>query len=137
MTMNDTWGFKITPKWKSVEMLIRNLIDIAGKGGNYLLNVGPTAKARSRSQYRTAEGRGKMDERQRRSNLRHNRRPLAKLEWGRCTKKVAAGGTTLYLHVFDWPKDGKLLVPGLKTKSSPSVCWRQARRSRLKPPPMA
>ena len=45
MTMNDTWGFKKSDhNWKSSEMLIHNLIDIAAKGGNYLLNVGPTAE---------------------------------------------------------------------------------------------
>ena len=38
------------------------------------------------------------------------------LPWGRCTKKVTWRGTTLYLHVFDWPKDGKLVVPGLENK---------------------
>ena len=43
MTMNDTWGYKKQDQnWKSPETLIRNLIDIASKGGNYLLNVGPT-----------------------------------------------------------------------------------------------
>ena len=44
MTMNNTWGFKsYDENWKSEEVLIHNLIDIAAKGGNYLLNVGPTA----------------------------------------------------------------------------------------------
>jgi len=43
MTMNDHWGFnKFDDNFKSTEMLIHNLIDIAAKGGNYLLNVGPT-----------------------------------------------------------------------------------------------
>jgi len=42
MTMNSTWGFKKDDtRWKSSEVLIRNLCDIASKGGNYLLNVGP------------------------------------------------------------------------------------------------
>ena len=45
MTMNDTWGFKsLDHNWKSAEMLIHNLVDITAKGGNYLLNVGPTAE---------------------------------------------------------------------------------------------
>ncbi len=45
MTMNDTWGFKSTDhNWKSTETLIHNLVDIAAKGGNFLLNVGPTAE---------------------------------------------------------------------------------------------
>lgn len=45
MTMNDTWGYKLNDhNWKSAEVLIHNLIDVASKGGNYLLNVGPTAE---------------------------------------------------------------------------------------------
>lgn len=45
MTMNDTWGYKEhDDNWKSSETLIHNLVDIAAKGGNYLLNVGPTAE---------------------------------------------------------------------------------------------
>jgi len=45
MTMNDTWGFKTDDhNWKSSKVLIHNLIDIVSKGGNYLLNVGPTAE---------------------------------------------------------------------------------------------
>jgi alpha-L-fucosidase len=45
MTMNDTWGFKTyDTNFKSTETLLRNLIDIASKGGNYLLNIGPDSK---------------------------------------------------------------------------------------------
>jgi alpha-L-fucosidase len=44
MTMNDTWGYKQDDtNFKSTETLLRNLIDIASKGGNYLLNIGPMA----------------------------------------------------------------------------------------------
>jgi alpha-L-fucosidase len=43
MTMNDTWGFKTSDtNWKSTETLVKNLVDIVSKGGNFLLNVGPT-----------------------------------------------------------------------------------------------
>jgi alpha-L-fucosidase len=43
MTINDTWGYKSTDThFKTTQTLLRNLIDIASKGGNYLLNVGPT-----------------------------------------------------------------------------------------------
>jgi len=42
MTINDTWGYKsFDTNFKSTETLLRNLIDIASKGGNYLLNIGP------------------------------------------------------------------------------------------------
>src|SRR5262249_41077870 len=45
MTMNHTWGFKKNDHdWKSAPELLHNLIDIASKGGNYLLNVGPTSE---------------------------------------------------------------------------------------------
>jgi alpha-L-fucosidase len=45
MTINDTWGYKsYDTNFKSTEVLLHNLIDIASKGGNYLLNVGPNAK---------------------------------------------------------------------------------------------
>ena len=44
MTMNETWGYKSTDtNFKSTETLIRNLVDVASKGGNYLLNIGPEA----------------------------------------------------------------------------------------------
>ena len=44
-TINDTWGFKTYDhNWKSTEDLMRKLVDIVSKGGNYLLNVGPTAE---------------------------------------------------------------------------------------------
>ena len=45
MTMNDTWGYKKNDhNWKSTAVLVHNLIDVTAKGGNYLLNVGPTAE---------------------------------------------------------------------------------------------
>ncbi|HWR54569.1 MAG TPA: alpha-L-fucosidase [Bryobacteraceae bacterium] len=114
MTMNTTWGYSDHDRqWKSDETLIRNLIDIASKGGNYLLNIGPKAdgsvpqesvdalhaigawmKVNGESIYGTAAS------------------PFDKLEWGRCTqRRLANEKTRLYLHVFDWPKDGRLRVP--------------------------
>jgi alpha-L-fucosidase len=45
MTINDTWGYKsYDTNFKSTETLVRNLVDIASKGGNYLLNIGPDAQ---------------------------------------------------------------------------------------------
>src|ERR1035441_7602257 len=39
--------------------------------------------------------------------------PFKRLAWGRCTKKITSDGAILYLHVFNWPDDGKLVIPGL------------------------
>jgi alpha-L-fucosidase len=44
-TLNDTWGFKKDDQnWKKPEDLLFKLCDIVSKGGNYLLNVGPTSE---------------------------------------------------------------------------------------------
>ncbi len=45
MTLNGHWGYnKHDQNWKSADSLIANIADIVSKGGNYLLNVGPTAE---------------------------------------------------------------------------------------------
>jgi alpha-L-fucosidase len=43
--------------------------------------------------------------------------PFKHLEWGRCTQKAINGSTRLYLHVFNYPTDGKLVVPGIFNQS--------------------
>ena len=107
MTVNGNWGFTHAPA-KPLTKLLRQFLDVMGKGGNVLLNVGPTRegvippdsvdrlremgawlKANGESVYGSTAG------------------PFKYLSWGRCTRK----GNTLYLHVFDWPKDGSLRVP--------------------------
>jgi len=44
--------------------------------------------------------------------------PFEKLSWGRCTRKASSQGTTLYFHIFDWPKNGALVVPGLRNQAT-------------------
>ena len=113
MTLNDTWGFKTQDhNWKSTETLIRNLIDIASKGGNYLLNVGPKAdgtfpqatveRLRGVGDWMSVNG----------ESLYGTQAALFRPAWGRVTRKHG----TLYLHVFDWPKDGLLTMPALENR---------------------
>jgi alpha-L-fucosidase len=120
MTMNDTWGYKKSDQdWKSTETIVRNLIDCASKGGNYLLNVGPTGEGLipDASIQRLAET-GRWIKANSKAIYGTSASPFARqLPWGRCTQKTARGVTTLYLHVFQWPADGKLTVPGLRNKA--------------------
>ena len=118
MTMNGTWGYKsYDHNWKSVETLLHNLVDIASKGGNYLLNVGPTClgeiPAPSIERLKAIGAWMKVNGE---SIYATTASPFSRLPWGRCTKKLHDAGATLYLHVFDWPKDGKLIVPGLRNE---------------------
>jgi len=119
MTMNDHWGYNSHDQhWKSNEDLIRKLIDIASKGGNFLLNVGPTAEGLiPEPSVERLKAIGKWMSVNGESIHGTTASPFKKLAWGRCTQKALPDGKTrLYLHVFDWPKDGQLAVPGLKNK---------------------
>jgi alpha-L-fucosidase len=112
MTMNTTWGFKFyDDRWKSAEVILRNLIDIASKGGNYLLNVGPTREGLipGPSVERLAAV-GKWMKVNGSSIYGTSASPFLKqLDFGRATRK----GDRIYLHVFRWPTDGKLRVPAI------------------------
>jgi alpha-L-fucosidase len=116
MTINDHWGYnKDDQNFKSATTLVHNLIDCSSKGGNYLLNVGPTSlgvipgpeldRLKEIGDWMKVNSVGIYDT---------SASPFRKLAWGRCTAKVGEKNTTLYLHVWDWPTDGKLVVPGLK-----------------------
>jgi len=115
MTMNDHWGYNRNDlSFKSSRELIRNLVDIASKGGNYLLNVGPTSlgeiphesvvRLKEIGQWMRVYGD---------SIYGSSPSVFANLPFGRCTVKRRGGKVMVFLHVLDWPANGKLIVPGL------------------------
>ena len=122
-TLNNTWGYKTSDQnWKSVEDLTFKLVDITSKGGNYLLNVGPTAEGviphpsverlRKIGQWMKVNGESIY-------GARHTPfgNELKGKAW-RCTSKPfdAPKGSPgrLYIHLFQWPQ-GKMELPGLRT----------------------
>jgi alpha-L-fucosidase len=115
MTMNNSWGFKsFDDNWKSDTALIRNLIDIVSKGGNFLLNVGPTAEGLipAASVERLA-AMGEWMEVNSEAIYGAEASPYDRPEWGRFTQR----DQTIYAHVFDWPADGKLTIEELSQAS--------------------
>jgi alpha-L-fucosidase len=117
MTMNGSWGWRDDNKWKSTETLIHNLVDIASKGGNYLLNVGPKPDGTfpEESIQRLKEIGNWMDTNGE-SIYGTQASPFNVFPWGRCTKKTEKGKTILYFTVFDWPENGELVIPEMKSK---------------------
>jgi alpha-L-fucosidase len=132
-TLNHTWGFKKDDTdWKSPADLIFKLVDIVSKGGNYLLNVGPTAEGvipqqsqdnlRAVGRWLKVNGKsiygagttpfgsefGSYDPDTTKKDSRGNRLFDAKTDW-RCTTKPGK----LFIHLFKWPS-GTFELNGVK-----------------------
>jgi alpha-L-fucosidase len=133
MTMNDNWGYnKHDDHWKSAEDLIRKLADIASKGGNFLLNVGPTAEGVfPQSSINRLREIGEWMKVNGEAIYSTKASPFKSLNWGRCTQKPMNGGVRLFLHVFDWPADGKLIVPGMLNTPKQAYLLSDAKRTAL------
>ena len=115
VTMNDTWAFKKDDQnWKSTSILIRQLVQVASRGGNYLLNIGPTSEGSTiatPSVDRLTEV-GKWVKINSDAVYGTGPSPFPyELPWGIITTKPGR----VYLHVFDWPQ-AKLSLFGLKSK---------------------
>jgi len=150
MTLNTTWGYsEHDHAWKSDRALIRNLIDIASKGGNYLLNIGPKGdgsltpetvqsfqaigawmKVNGEAIYGcgpTAFG-GEVGAFDAEKKDKHGK-PLFIPAWDwRCTTKPGK----LYIHIFQWPENGKFEIPAVKGKITNAYLLADPQQTALK-----
>ncbi len=110
-TINDTWGFKTHDhNWKSTTQLIQNLVDIVSKGGNYLLNIGPDSLgAIPQPSVERLEAMGAWLDVNGESIYGTQPGPVQGLDWCRTTQK----DNVIYLHIFDFPADGRIALPKL------------------------
>jgi hypothetical protein len=113
MTLNNTWGYKDTDNnWKSPATVIRNIADIASKGGNFLLNVGPTGQgvipaASVQILSQVGAWLGANSEAVYGTSLA----PVSTQPWGSITRR----GNSIYAIVFNWPASHVLHVPVVGT----------------------
>ena len=128
-TINDTWGYKVNDhNWKPARVLLQQLVDIASKGGNYLLNVGPTAQGTIPAP--SVERLGEIGE-----WLKINGEAVygaepgpfpAELAWGNVTSKPGK----LYLHVTNWPAS-EFQLYGLRNKVTKAYLLADRQRKSL------
>jgi alpha-L-fucosidase len=115
MTMNTTWGYSEHDRaWKSDEALIRNLVEVASKGGNYLLNIGPKGDGSvPEESVRSMRGIGRWLKTNAESIFGTRGGPVSGISGVRTTFR----DRTIYFHVLEWPADGRLVVPRMDVRA--------------------
>ncbi|MFP5039840.1 alpha-L-fucosidase [Parasediminibacterium sp. JCM 36343] len=104
VTTTGGWGYTNKPA-KPTSEILKMIIDISSKAGNILLNVGPDAQGLiPADNVDRLKAVGSWLAKNGESIYGSDRGPFDYLPWGENTRK----GNTLYLHVYDWPKDGLL-----------------------------
>ncbi len=118
VTMNNNWSFHATDRfYKPAPMLIRKLVECVSKGGNMLLNVGPTARGEFPPEsLRILEQIGSWMHHHHDSIYGCGIAGIEKPDYGRVTRR----GSTLYYHVFDNPI-GYLPLTGIRAEQIKSV----------------
>ncbi len=121
MTINDTWAYnKHDHNFKPLKQLIQTLVNVASKGGNLLLDVGPSPEGVIQPEFQERlRGIGKWLAINGESIFGTTYGPLQNLSYG----KTTASGKTIYFHIFDWPIGG-LEISGIGSVSKVSLLSR-------------
>jgi alpha-L-fucosidase len=113
MTINNQWAYNANDRnFKSAQFLIRALVEVASRGGNFLLNVGPQPDGLIQPEFQ---------ERLRAIGdwLSVNGDSIYGTIYGPvqgvASLRTTAKGKKVYLHVFDWPS-ATLEINGLDAK---------------------
>ena len=112
-TTNESYGYhQMDRSHKPAMHFVQLLAKAAARGGNLLLNIGPRGDGTFDPADRAIlDSIGRWMAVNGESIRGTQRTPLPVQLWGQSTYK----GNKLYLHVFDWPKDGVLRVAGVKS----------------------
>jgi len=109
---NDSWGYAwYDENWKSPKEILERLISTVGRGGTYMLNIGPRGDGTvPENAVRLLEASGKWITKYPQVIYKAESSPWEhELPWG----DVTTSGDKMFLSVYDWPRDGILYLPGL------------------------
>jgi len=128
-TTNESYGYsKFDKSHKPVSSFIRLLAKSASRGGNLLMNIGPMGDGEfAPEDTKILNGIGAWMSKNSVSIYGTTKTPLPFQSWGVSTRK----GNLLYLHVFDWPKNGNLVVGGLKSNIAKAYLLTDASKKAL------
>jgi alpha-L-fucosidase len=110
-TTNESYGYsKHDLSHKSVGHFVRLLASATARNGNILMNVGPMGNGKwDEKDILIFKGVGKWLSLYGEAIYGNTKTDLPLQPWGVTTQKAGI----LYLHAYEWPKNGKLIVAGM------------------------